>query len=287
MEAASLIVARFVASAALLLVAGLPLHAMTLGALQPMAAAKRSTLALLAVVAAVASIWWALEAVAAMAGMTLATLDQETFTVVLAATPLDAVMEWRLTALVAVLLAMIVPLRAMRCSVAALAGATALATMAWTGHAGASEGSTGALHRASDVIHLLAAATWLGALAGFTVTAFGKNDAARAKRLAAFARTGSVIVGLLLLTGMVNTIAITGWPLPWGSQWTWLLVVKLGLFAAMLGLAALNRWKITPALERCEINAKAQLQRSLLLEFAFGLSIIGLVAWLGVLDPAA
>lgn len=287
MEAASLIGARFAATVALLLVAGLPLHAMTLGALQPMAAAKRWTLTVLAVVAAIASIWWALEAVAAMAGMTLATLDQETFTVVLAATPLGSVMEWRLTALAGVLFAMLLPLRAMRCSVAALAGGTALATLAWTGHAGASEGSTGAVHRASDVIHLLAAATWLGALAGFTVAAFGKNDSARTTQLAAFARTGSVIVALLLLTGMVNTIAITGWPLPWGSRWTWLLALKLGMFAAMLGLAAINRWKITPALERREIKATPHLQRSLLLEFAFGLSVIGLVAWLGVLEPAA
>jgi putative copper resistance protein D len=286
-EAASLIFARFVATTALLLLAGLPLHAITFGALQPMPAAKRITLAVLAIVAAVASIWWALEAVAAMAGMTLATLDQETFAVVLAATPLGGVMEWRLTVLAAVLFAMILPLRAMRCSVAALAGATALATMAWTGHAGASEGSIGALHRASDIVHLLAAATWLGALAGFIVAAFGKNDVACAKQLAAFARTGSVIVALLLLTGIVNTIAITGWPLPWGSQWGWLLAIKLGLFAAMLCLAAINRWKITPALERCEIKASAQLRRSVLLEFAFGISVVGIVAWLGVLDSAA
>lgn len=287
METASLIVARVIAFVALLLVAGLPFHALTLGVCAPMSRRKRLVLALLALMAAGASIWWALETVAAMAGATLATLDQETFTVVLAATPLGAVMEWRLTALAAVLLAMIVPLRALRCGIAALAGAVALGTMAWTGHAGASEGAIGTLHRAADVVHLLAAATWLGALAGFTVAAFGQGDRGIAQELAAFARTGSVIVALLLLTGIVNTIAIAGWPLPFGSRWGWLLALKLALFVGMLGLAAVNRWKITPALERGEATAKGHLQRSLAIEFALGLGVVAIVGLLGVLDPAA
>lgn len=287
METASLIVARVLAFVALLLVAGLPFHALTLGAFAPMSRRKRLVLALLALMAAGASIWWALETVAAMAGATLATLDQETFIVVLAATPLGAVMEWRLTALAAVLLAMIVPLRALRCGIAALAGAVALGTMAWTGHAGASEGTIGTLHRAADVVHLLAAATWLGALAGFTVAAFGQGDRGIAQELAAFARTGSVIVALLLLTGVVNTIAIAGWPLPISSRWGWLLAFKLALFAGMLGVAAINRWKITPALERGEATAKGHLQRSLAIEFALGLGVVAIVGLLGVLDPAA
>lgn len=287
METASLLVARFVAFVALLLVAGLPFHALTLGAFAPMSRPKRLVLALLALMAAGASIWWALETVAAMAGATLATLDQETFTVVLAATPLGAVMEWRLTALAAVLLAMIVPLRALRCGIAAVAGAVALGTMAWTGHAGASEGTIGTLHRAADVLHLLAAATWLGALAGFTVAAFGKGDRGIALQLAAFARTGSVIVALQLLTGVVNTIAIAGWSLPFGSRWGWSLTLKVALFAGMLGLAAVNRWKITPALERGEGTATGHLQRSLAIEFALGLGVVAVVGLLGVLDPAA
>lgn len=287
MEMAGLIAGRFVAFAALALVAGLPLHALTFGVFEAMSPRKRLALAVLALVAAGASVWWALESVAAMAGMTLATLDQETFTVVLAATPLGTMMEWRLTALAAVVLAMIVPLRALRSAVAALAGGVALATMAWTGHAGASEGGVGTLHRGADVLHLLAAATWLGALAGFAVSAFGDDSIRRARRLAAFARTGSVIVALLLLTGIVKTFAIAGWPLPLGSRWVWLLALKLGLFAAMLGLAAINRWKITPALERGEATAQGHLKRSVMLELGLGLGVVAIVALLGVLDPAA
>ena len=287
MEAPSLILARFAALAALLLVAGLPLHALTLGALEPVSGTKRLLLAALALAAAAASIWWAFEAVAAMAGLTLATLDQETFTVVLAATPLGAVMEWRLTALAAVLFALVMPLRATRLGIAALAGAVALGTMAWTGHAGASEGTVGSMHRLADAIHLLGAATWLGALAGFTAAAFRSDSARQIYQLAAFARTGSVVVALLLATGVANTLAIAGWPFPWGGKWGLLLALKLLLFAAMLALAAINRWKITPALDRGEPTAQAHLRKSVALEFALGLGVVAIVALLGMLDPAS
>jgi copper resistance protein D len=287
METAGLLIARVLSFAALLLVAGLPFHAVTLGLFAPVSRGRRLVLGLLALGAALASIWWALEAVAAMAGATLATLDQETFTVVLAATPLGAVMEWRLTALAGVVLAMVLPLRALRGVLATMAGAAALGTMAWTGHAGATEGGVGMLHRAADVVHLLAAATWLGALAAFLAAALGKGEGGIAQQLAAFARTGSVIVALLLLTGVVNTLAIAGWPMPFGGQWGWLLALKLALFGGMLGLAAINRWKITPALESGAAGATRHLQRSLALEFALGLGVVAVVGMLGVLDPSA
>ena len=55
----------------------------------------------------------------------------------------------------------------------------------------------------------------------------------------------------------------------------------------MLALAAGNRWRIVPALERGEAGADARLRRSLLLEMAVGLGVVLVVAMLGVLDPAA
>ena len=45
-------------------------------------------------------------------------------------------------------------------------GAVALASLAWTGHGAADEGPRGLLHLTADIIHLLAAGVWVGALAG-------------------------------------------------------------------------------------------------------------------------
>lgn len=281
METTGLLTARAAAYLALLLVAGVPLHALAAG--QVLAFRARLVLALLAIVAAFASAWWALESVAAMAGISLAELDQATAEVVLAQTPLGKVMEWRLTALAAVFLACFLPLRVLRLPILALAGGIALGSVAWTGHAGASEM---ALHRVSDVAHVLAAATWMGALAVFVTSAFSREGADIAA-LARFARTGSAVVAVLILTGLLNTLGIAGWPMAFEARWLSILAVKLALFAAMLALAAGNRWRIVPALERGEPGAEARLRRSLVLEFAAGIGVVGAVALLGVLDPLA
>ncbi|HQS71543.1 MAG TPA: CopD family protein, partial [Novosphingobium sp.] len=185
-------------------------------------------------------------------------------------------------ALACVAMAAVVPLKVLRLPVMALAGAVALCSMALTGHAGASEW---ALHRWADGLHLIAAALWIGALVTFVGNALLRK--ADVQALARFARTGSVVVAVLVLTGMVNTLTIAGFPPVWQSRWMGLLGTKIALFALMLALAAANRWRIVPALERGEVGAEARLRRSLLLEVAAGLGVVLVVAVLGVLDPAA
>ena len=62
------------------------------------------------------------------------------------------------------------------------------------------------------------------------------------------------------------------------------------LFAGMLGLAALNRYRLTPALaqaieEEDAPRAQALLRASLVVEGGLAIVILGLVAWLGTLSP--
>lgn len=281
METTGLIAARAAAYLALLLVAGVPLHALAAG--QVLGLRARLGLVLLAIAAGAASAWWALESVAAMAGIGLAQLDQTTAELVLAQTPLGRVMEWRLTALFAVILASLLPLRRLRLPVLAVGGVVALCSMAWTGHAGASEMP---IHRAADVFHLIAAAVWLGALAMLAATSLSRKGP-DIVALSRFARTGSVVVAILVLTGMLNTLAIAGWPMMFEARWFSVLAVKLALFVLMLGLAAGNRWWLVPSLERGEAGAVARLRVSLALELAVGLGVVGAVALLGLLDPVA
>lgn len=71
-----------------------------------------------------------------------------------------------------------------------------------------------------------------------------------------------------------------------------LLIAKLVLFAGILGLAASNRFRLTPALEASLDNgdhatAVAALRRSLALESAIAITILAAVAWLGLLAPPA
>jgi copper resistance protein D len=94
-----------------------------------------------------------------------------------------------------------------------------------------------------------------------------------------------VSVGTLLATGVVNTWALVGnvgafVETPYGQ----LLLVKVGLFAVMVGVAAINRLRLAPMLP--DANASRSLQRKALVEFALGLIIIAIVGALGTLPPA-
>jgi copper resistance protein D len=176
--------------------------------------------------------------------------------------------------------------------------AIAVASFAWSGHGAATEGPAGMVHLASDIIHLLAAAGWIGALAAFIRIASRRaqtpetlNAAHRA--LASFATAGTIIVGLIAVTGLVNSYFLVG---PQNvlrlaeSDYGRLLLIKLGLFVIMLLLAAGNRFRLTPALGKAvgrdgAAAAAVRLKRSLWIEAVAGVLILGLVAWLGTLPP--
>jgi putative copper resistance protein D len=281
--------ARFVSYALLLIAAGVPFHAL-IDRRSRFGARGRLALALLAMGAGAASLWWAMANVAAMAGMPLAELDRETFTAVIAATPLGPLLTVRAAALALFLAALALypsPRLLAPCALAALASA------AWAGHAGvgagAGEALSGDILRAGDVLHLAAAALWLGAMLAFLADmpskrakAGGEADVIRS--LAAFARTGTVVVAVLFATGLVNSWLISGDSLPSGL-WPRLIGLKLGLFLLMLGFAARNRWTLVPALEAGKPGAARRLTCSLTLEMACAVAIVLVVAVVGLLDP--
>lgn len=172
-------------------------------------------------------------------------------------------------------------------------GATAalVASIALTGHAGAGIGATGLFHLASDVVHLVAAGVWLGALPALAWLLWrGRTDPAQADLAAGvtrrFGTVALIAVATLLASGIVNTAILVGWP-PEALATTYgqALAVKIGLFSAMLGLAAVNRFRLTPALPRP--GALAALAATALAETALGLGILLLVGLLGTQPPAA
>ena len=183
------------------------------------------------------------------------------------------------------------PRRLLAVSAAALGG-VALASLAWTGHATMSEGSLADVHLAADIAHLLAAAAWLGALVGLIMLSGSTSSPPLAFQRAAgnFAVAGSVIVGVLVFTGLINVWAIVGLDrivAALGGPYGQLLVVKLLLFAAMLGLAARHRFQLTPKLAATDDPARATalLRRSIVVEVAAAVAILTVVAALGLLDP--
>ncbi|SFN64665.1 putative copper resistance protein D [Pseudomonas sp. NFACC24-1] len=177
---------------------------------------------------------------------------------------------------------------------ATLAGAVALATLAWAGHGAMDEGSRRNWHFITDFLHLWAAGGWVGALAAFALLLRQAEPALAvlARTLTGFETAGAVIVVVISVTGVVNYLFIVG-PSVEGlldSTYGQLLALKLILFAAMLVFAALNRFHLSPLLEQARQSgehgvAVKALRRSMVLEFAVAVVILGLVAWLGTLSP--
>jgi putative copper resistance protein D len=278
-----LVLARFAALVALMAMAGVPIYCLA-SAQARLGGQARRILAGLAVISVIASLWWSAASVAAMAAMPIASLDRATLLAVLEATPTGTVLALRLASAALLLACLALTPRSLP---AALIAFVALATSAWTGHSGAAEGDLGLAQRGLDAVHLGAASLWLGALLVFLASLRGNPDRPRlVERLSAFARTGTVVVVLLAVTGSANALLIgrEGWSPT--SGWTVLLAAKLALFLAMLGLAGINRWRLTPALAAHAPGAERRLLVSLSLETGCALAIVALVAVLGLLDPA-
>ena len=165
----------------------------------------------------------------------------------------------------------------------------AVATLAWNGHGGMTEGASGWVHLTGDAFHLVAGLGWIGAVGAFMWAAriAPEGDAALGGRLERFASTGSVLVAILLVTGIANTLFIVGWDGLTGLTTTTygrLLLLKILLFTGMLAAAAANRFWLTSRI--AESSSLDAIRFSLGAELLLGTGVLGLVAWLGTLDPA-
>lgn len=179
----------------------------------------------------------------------------------------------------------------------AASGVLIVASFAWSGHGAATEGAGGRIHLAADIVHLVAAALWLGALVALAILLARRtapDDLAIHRALRGFSGIGTMAVALLVMTGLVNAAYLVG-PSQIASLGTGLygqlLIGKLGLFAVMLALAAGNRFHRTPAMGALlaagedPVRAVGRLRRDVTVEAIAGTLLLGVVAWMGTLAP--
>lgn len=265
------------------LLAGIPLFRCL--AMRDRSPVSRVLVIVLAIVGAIFSVMWLLASAVIMGGTPITQPDWLAVDIIVNQTPMGLALKVRLVALA---LMVFLPTRP---ALLLLPASIAIATLAWTGHAAASEGSLGIIHLASDIVHMLFAATWLGALASFITGVFGPmRDATQAEHLARFALPGTVIVAGLIVTGIYNLVMIVGFAqISWLVYSTYgaLLTLKLLAFAGMLGLAAANRWLLTPYLVAGSGSRIGWLRVTLVVEAALWVGIAIAVARLGMLDPVA
>ena len=240
---------------------------------------------------------------ASMAGVELLQVDRASVDIMIYETPMGNAWAARIAALLVTLTVAIAiggrktPLWL---ALVSIGSAGALASLAWTGHGAASDGIAGTRHLIADIVHLLAAGAWFGALValgGLLFRPARKMSAAHLllthRALDGFSVIGTVIVALVVVSGLVNSWVLVG-PSHLLSMATTrygqLLIAKLALFGLMLGLAAANRFRLTPAFHQAierggPVPAISRLRLSVIYESTAALAILALVAWLGTLEP--
>jgi putative copper resistance protein D len=174
----------------------------------------------------------------------------------------------------------------------AFLAACLIGSLAWAGHAGATPGVEGDIHLAADILHLVAAGAWLGGLLPLWMLfrlAVGQPDQSLALIMQVathrFSTLGLVAVGTLLATGAVNTWALVGGlSALLETDYGRLLLLKIALFMAMVAIASVNRFRLTPRLP--DNDSLRRLAGNVLAEIGLGLAILAIVSVLGTLPPA-
>ena len=167
-----------------------------------------------------------------------------------------------------------------------------LGLIALIGHAGATPGTAGQIHLLSDMVHLLAAGAWVGTLPALAMLLTRARheggaawDADAVAAIRRFSLLGAVSVSALLASGLINSWNLLGGPRDLvTTDYGRLLLLKVGLFAAMVYIAAANRFHFTPRLPAA--GALRALARNSMAETGIGLCVLLIVGVLGAMSPS-
>ena len=172
-------------------------------------------------------------------------------------------------------------------AVAILAGLL-LASLGPVSHAAAMNGDIAFAGAANDALHLLSAGFWLGGLMVLVllIPQHWRDPAALLGPLKIFSVWGTLVVALLVATGLINAFSIVPFsPMSLHTSYFGLLSVKVGLALVMIALAALNRWRFAPRLRSGGDEALRSLTASIRAEIVVGIIVVAIASCLGLTSP--
>ncbi len=116
-------------------------------------------------------------------------------------------------------------------------------------------------------LHVLVVAFWLGALPSLYLAMLRETQLVAAQIVAAFSSAATWIVPGIFVAGVVLALGLVPGFATFEQPYGVLLLVKIGGFAALIALAASNKWRLTPALARGEPRAAASLRWAIAAEY--------------------
>ncbi|MFJ9391895.1 copper resistance CopC/CopD family protein [Nocardioides sp. NPDC101246] len=200
--------------------------------------------------------------------------------------------EW-LSALVGILgIAAALALRE-RPRLAAVAGLVAICSPALVGHSRAVVPAW--LVTATDVIHLVAGALWLGGLVGLALTLplITRRGAVAAEIVTRFSTLAAASLAALAVSGVLMGWRILGsWDNLLNSTYGTLLMTKIALVVAVAVMAAGNRLLVLPRVRQAAghddtVEAGSMLRRAVLMEAGVLVVVLGVTGFLVDQPPQA
>jgi copper resistance protein D len=167
-----------------------------------------------------------------------------------------------------------------------------LVSLAWISHAGAARVQP--LGLLGDALHLCAASVWIGGLPPLTIfLTRARTSLSLGQRALSVLRRFSTLslscVTVLIVSGISNSWLLVGSiHALFTTRYGWLLLAKLAVFGVLVSLGAWNRFVIKTKLTRVSETADllAELRRNVISETCLGLTVVTIVACLGVTPPA-
>ena len=135
-------------------------------------------------------------------------------------------------------------------------------------------------------VHLFCAAFWIAALYPLAKTTQVAEISEAGAVMTQFSTRAVWTVAALFLSGAVITwIQVESVSNMLSTDYGLRLTAKIAIFLALLGLAAMNKMVLTPALEKSDTAAPEKLRRSIKIEYAAMVLIIGAAVSLTLVTP--
>lgn len=127
-------------------------------------------------------------------------------------------------------------------------------------------------------VHVLVVEFWFGALLALVLIADHEPPGVAAHIVARFSRIAFWLVPLIFVAGLLISLKLLPDMGALLQPYGWGLIIKVAVFSALMGLAALNKWRLGPALARGEAPARLALRRSITMEWVLITLVLMLTA---------
>jgi putative copper export protein len=128
------------------------------------------------------------------------------------------------------------------------------------------------------LVHLLIVAFWFGALVPLLRASSLERANSAGIVIAAFSAVALWFVPVIFVAGVCLAIFLVGTLEGLRTTYGALLLAKVALFAVLLGLGALNKWRLGPGVARADPRALAHFRRSIMAEYLLIAVVLGVTA---------